>query len=451
MESKKVLVVEDDEILRDGICAILRSEGHQPLSAENGMIAKKMLQETTFDLVVSDVQMPVLDGLQLLEIVKRDFKSRFLMMTEPSGALQTRHAFMLGADEFLNKPFTKAEFLKAVGTALTDDTPEEIAGKDYIPLPMDEFITGSTLKVDVHVRLPSGRFIKIGNRGGTLTQDRIQSYSEKGLSSFYIQKKDFASYVSFNVSVAQAVHGQPKIELRKKLKLTSHVTETIITQLCRSGLKREHLENASNVVLNAVELAMQNPATLKLLESMDTVGSLPTHSIAVSIWSCLIAKRLGWKGQSTFFKIALCALFHDVGQKEIDETLLNKPRFELTQSELKIVQNHTFRGRDILQSVPFMPEDVAIVAFQHHELMHGGGYPHGLKHDQIHPMARLIAVANAFYDTLFETMTDLEDIRLEAAYEQMSRNKRDYDADFLNKLGEVVQEAVKNKNNSNAA
>jgi HD-GYP domain-containing protein (c-di-GMP phosphodiesterase class II) len=189
--------------------------------------------------------------------------------------------------------------------------------------------------------------------------------------------------------------------------------------------------------MNAVEMISMNMSTLKLLESLEVLGSLPSHSIGVAIWSCLIARHVGWAGESTYFKLAVSALFHDIGEREMPDEIAGKARFELTKEERKLIEAHTFRGRDILQSVPGMPEDAAAVALQHHELVSGGGYPYSLKFDQIHPFARLISVADHFCELIrHEAANKKFDYR--EIFAKLDENRRDYDTTFLQALGDIV-------------
>lgn len=437
---KLILIVDGDEILRNGMRLLLEMQGYTVEEACNGKEAVEILNDRSFDLVISEFEMPELDGIQLLDHVKAKTQSRFLLTSEHSIALQAKQALQLGADQFLNKPFSRNDFSKAVEDAFKGAENQILNSLDldYVQVPIDEFVTGTVLKVDLFLRISDKKYLKIGHKGGSIEQNQIQAYKDKGLNWLYMRKPDFAFYVGFNISLAQQVHSEKKIECARKIRLTMHVTETLISQLRRAGLNRQELEDTSNVIINAVELIQTDANTLKLLESMEIGGSLPAHCIAVSIWSCLIAKKLGWSGQSTFFKIAICALFHDIGQKELDDNILSKPRFELNRQEVKIFEGHTTRGRDILMSVPGMPEDIITVALQHHELYRGGGFPHGLKFQQIHPLASLVGLA----DRLCEILKHSEkDARIVAAYEQLYPFAKDFDPTYFKALTEVIKSA----------
>lgn len=440
-DKRLILIVDTDEILRNGMRLILEAENFLIEEACDGKEALEIMKDKSFSLIISDFEMPELDGVQLLAHTKSKCHSKFMLISDMSTALQARQAFQLGADAFLNKPFSKSEFLKNVVDALSSGEIKESLQQqesEYIQVPITEFITGSTLKVDIYLRLSDNKSLKVGRKGEKADQAQLQAFMKKGVNWLYMRKQDFAFYVGFNIVLAQKAHSKDSIECAKKIRLTMHITSNLISQLKRAGVDRQQLEDTSNVVINAVELISSSPDTMKLLENMDIEGSLPAHSIAVSIWSCLIAKELGWTGQSTFFKIAICGLFHDVGTKEIDDPLANKSRFELTKKEVKMVEGHTLRGRDILQSVPGIPNDVVTVALQHHELYRGGGYPYGLKYQEIHPLSLLVSLADRFCEIM---AYNERDAGLKSAFEQLNFNRRDFDPAHFKALSRILENA----------
>ena len=89
-------------------------------------------------------------------------------------------------------------------------------------------------------------------------------------------------------------------------------------------------------------------------------------------------------------------LFHDIGKKEIPREILDKPRIQLNQQEKAVLETHPTRGMEILSKIPSIPEDVAVIAHQHHEDVCGYGYPLGIKKNKIYPLARIVSVANVF-------------------------------------------------------
>ena len=104
--SIKVLVVDDEETLRNLLKSILDREGYAIECASSVMEARTYLQEQNFDVVVSDIKMPDEDGYKLLEYVKKEFpKVGVILMTGYGDMYTVKDAMLLGADEYITKPF----------------------------------------------------------------------------------------------------------------------------------------------------------------------------------------------------------------------------------------------------------------------------------------------------------------------------------------------------------
>ncbi|MFC5402173.1 HD-GYP domain-containing protein [Cohnella soli] len=117
------------------------------------------------------------------------------------------------------------------------------------------------------------------------------------------------------------------------------------------------------------------------------------HSVQVGMLSYYIARWLGWPEEETV-RAGKAGFLHDVGKCKIAEAILNKPS-GLTNEEYGEMKNHPRYGYEILKNSLDDPA-IALAALQHHERMDGKGYPQGLTGDQIHPMAKVVAVADVY-------------------------------------------------------
>jgi len=123
MGQAKILIVEDDRNLLDGIRAILELDGYTVLTAENGVQALEVLRHVAIlpDLIVSDIMMPHMDGLQLLQAVREEPKwvtIPFIYLTAKSDKADMQRGKILGVDDYLVKPFDGEELLIAVEARL---------------------------------------------------------------------------------------------------------------------------------------------------------------------------------------------------------------------------------------------------------------------------------------------------------------------------------------------
>lgn len=118
------------------------------------------------------------------------------------------------------------------------------------------------------------------------------------------------------------------------------------------------------------------------------------HSFQVSTYAIAIAKEMNYSVEE-IRQIALGALLHDVGKMLVPQDILFKPG-RLSEEEFNEIRKHTTSGFDVLRNVHSISLLVAHCAFQHHERLDGSGYPRGLIDFEIHPYAKIIAVADVF-------------------------------------------------------
>ncbi|MEN9780264.1 MAG: protein kinase domain-containing protein [Burkholderiaceae bacterium] len=116
-----ILVVEDDDLIRNYIARLLKIEGHTTIQAENGVKAMLRLRESVPDAVISDVNMPEMDGFTLLETIRSDRSMAALpvmLLTALDDRASMRRGMSGGADDYLGKPFTRDELMDALGGLL---------------------------------------------------------------------------------------------------------------------------------------------------------------------------------------------------------------------------------------------------------------------------------------------------------------------------------------------
>jgi two-component system response regulator PilR (NtrC family) len=117
--TEKILIVDDELSMREFLAILLEREGYQVQMAENAETALRLLGGTSYDLVISDVNMPGLDGIALLDRIKSQVPdTAVLMITAFSDASQAVEAMKLGAYDYLSKPFKVEEIKVLVRNAL---------------------------------------------------------------------------------------------------------------------------------------------------------------------------------------------------------------------------------------------------------------------------------------------------------------------------------------------
>jgi two-component system, sensor histidine kinase and response regulator len=118
---KRILVVEDEDLLRSAIAEVLRMQGYEVLEATDGAKALDLARRQAPDLIVSDVRMEPMTGTELLTALREDpaiAATPFILMTGATDKTPLRKGMRLGADDYLAKPFPLTELVEAVEARL---------------------------------------------------------------------------------------------------------------------------------------------------------------------------------------------------------------------------------------------------------------------------------------------------------------------------------------------
>ena len=119
MNDRVVLVVDDDDLVRKVVRAVLEADDYEVLEAPNGQLALQMIADSKPRLVILDVMMPGLDGVDVCRQMSHE-DARVLMLTARDDIETEDASRAAGADDFLGKPFSSLELLehvqKLVGT-----------------------------------------------------------------------------------------------------------------------------------------------------------------------------------------------------------------------------------------------------------------------------------------------------------------------------------------------
>ncbi|WP_128547506.1 response regulator [Larkinella soli] len=114
---KTILLIEDNDDIRENTAEILELANYKVITAENGKIGVEKALETRPDLVICDIMMPVLDGYGVLHIFNKNPELStipFIFLTAKTERSDFRRGMELGADDYLTKPFDESELLSAV-------------------------------------------------------------------------------------------------------------------------------------------------------------------------------------------------------------------------------------------------------------------------------------------------------------------------------------------------
>jgi two-component system OmpR family response regulator len=124
MRKAEILVVDDDQAVRDMICDALNLAGFQAASAANGNSALELLRQKRFDLLVTDINMPGLDGYALVEKLRtRGDNLPVIFLSARNEKPDVNRGLRIGADDYITKPFGLEELTLRIGAILRRTMP----------------------------------------------------------------------------------------------------------------------------------------------------------------------------------------------------------------------------------------------------------------------------------------------------------------------------------------
>jgi response regulator RpfG family c-di-GMP phosphodiesterase len=446
-----ILLVEDDDVFRHLIAENLEAAGYDTRHAENGIVAKTIfdLNVDRIAIIISDIRMPKVDGLEFLKHVRKTADTPFIMMTGFSEVLETKQAHHHGATDFILKPFKKNVLLDAIKNCLnpTANLPADPEPDNKYELPkycaihIDEFISSSKLQSDIFIKLSGDKYVKIAHEGDLIPVNRLRTYRDKHVEFLYVLVDDFDKYVNFNQKISKAALQMPasSISSEKKLFLMRVTTETILHKCFLTNIDPGSVKAVQNTIEQTLNITTQDAEILDVFFHLHTRGDrIYSNSVASAVLACLVAKRHGWHAASTLFRLTLAGLFQDIGFKELDPSLVRKKRISRTAEETKLIESHPIRSRDIVLRLKGIPEEVAQIVYQHQETLSGTGYPQRPKVDDIHALARLLITVNTFVELISPLEDQTESLTPEAALYEIRRSHReDVDMTFVRRLMEL--------------
>lgn len=260
--------------------------------------------------------------------------------------------------------------------------------------------------------------------GKILTKNFIDRLREMNIASVYIT----ATYGE-DIVIPEAVNEETRLQ-------ANQTVQKAFTKF-RFTNSIDFAEIRSTAI-SIVESILLNRSTMVHLTDIRTYDDYTFgHSVNVSILSVFTGAGLGFN-RKQLEELAVGGLLHDLGKIAIPREILNKPG-KLTDAEMNIMREHSLTGFEILRKQnPDIPLLAAHIAFQHHERFDGSGYPRGLAGENIHPYARIAAIADVYDALVSDRPYRRGMLPHEACDILMASAGRHFDTDFLREFSRHV-------------
>lgn len=448
-KDSSILVVDDEVVIRALLVDILTEEGYEVETAGSARDALNLLeQQNKFVILFTDIMMPEMDGIELIREARKVTPTVIPIVMTGFATLETaRAAVKEGAYDYVLKPFSLSEIKLAVTNAIerhrleTENArlreitelfniSEKITTMREEGELLDFVLTAALQRVGAQrgslmITTPDGKALEVAASVGLPDEAaRMVVQMGRGISGRVAESAQ-------PLLVEDILHNPDIAEISRRLQGTSFISvpleqkrpigyETQIEGLEPRVLGVLNVTDKKggaafsegdlkilSIVANHAAAALQNARLIKNVEDahLSTLQSIALlleakdaythgHSQRVRSYSVWAARRLGMS-ETDIEVLRLGAALHDVGKVGVKDGILNKPGAP-TQDEWETIRRHPLVGYEVLMPVRVLRPEHRQLVRGHHERMDGSGYPDGLKGDQLSPVTRVIAVADAY-------------------------------------------------------
>jgi HD-GYP domain-containing protein (c-di-GMP phosphodiesterase class II) len=234
---------------------------------------------------------------------------------------------------------------------------------------------------------------------------------------FVNRLKEFElSYVYIEDELTQDIDVQDVVSEKTRVEAVATAKNIMENIKLGRGVDFEPARKIANMLVD--ELCQKRGTLLNLIDMRTRSDYLFSHAVNVCVLSILTGLNMEYDA-IRLRDLGIGALMHDIGKLQISQEIWNKTE-TLSAEELVELQKHAEMGFEMLRKNPEISILSAHCAFQHHECYDGTGYPRGLKQDEIHPYAGIVAVAD-FYDALIADTPQRQSIPVYKALARITR------------------------------
>ena len=454
---KRIVVIDDDPMNRKLAEYTLVQNGYDVESAGSGQEGIEVLKKQKPDVVLLDFNMPGLDGMETLEEMKKQLNldnTKVIFLTSASFPMEQGEMKKWGVTDVILKPLRSNELLGSVKKALLSEQKDKmlVVDDEKMNLMLAKRLLGTSYDVECVTSGTEALEYLLREKPAIILLDLHMPHMN-GLEVLKILKEDektkdipviFLTADGDKETEAQIFKAGAMDYIQKPLVAQvaiQRINRIIELRHLQSSLmdevekKTRQLEESQRKIEN---LSMQ--IMLAMTGAIDAKDKYTNgHSNRVAKYSRELAIRMG-KTSKEIDNIYCAALLHDIGKIGVSNDIINKAS-KLTDEEYAIMKSHSAKGANILSKISEMPE-LSIGAHWHHERYDGKGYPDGLKGKEIHEIARIIGVADA-YDAMSSNRSYRKALPQEVVRSEIEKGKGvQFDPEIAELMLRMIDEDV---------
>ncbi len=406
MIDRRILIVDDSAVFRTSMKKILQSKNDEIVLAEDGQAGLDLALREKFDIVVSDIDMPKINGIDLCRSLKNTAATQgtpVVMVSTFDSDSDVDKGFQAGAAAYLSKYEIQSRLRETVDSVLSKSKFKS----NRLVMIVDD---SKVVRRIVEKGLAEAGFKVITAENGKKALDLLDDI-RPDLILTDIEMPDINGF-----EFCGAIHTNPELSSVPIVAMSSKTERGFMKRMLQNGasaflckpfnidelviLVEKMLSDQFHMLLMERE-RLASEQSLMIASITSLVAALEArdnytkgHSEAVGrIVSGMLGKT--GAGQKEIETVTIGGRLHDIGKIGVRDEILLKPG-RLTEKEFAHIKKHPVIGANIIKSIPSF-SDVIPIVLSHHERIDGKGYPHGLKGDDIHLWARMTAVADTYH------------------------------------------------------
>lgn len=403
------------ELLEVAGLALESSLGAEVLRANSDKQGLQLLteQRATLDLVVIDGSEASLQAFALIEkAAEKKLQYVVCLRGQAKDQIKIEGLEIVGVADYDR---LVADLTAMVGSlpgtkgATTEKTEEE---KLYCRVATSVLIAASPLDADMYIRLSATHFVKLFQTGDAFEKSDLEKYYEqKKVGFLHLLVTDAKKLIERLNQVIQEMLKANKIDLRKAEALVEETVDTIHELVSQVGVTPEIEELVSNNVNLAMKAMGDYPELKSILGrlEMEKDKYIPSHSMLTAHLACSLAVAMDWVSDSTFQKLTMAAMMHDVALRDhrlcADQSLQDMEKNyqgKFSTREVQEYKNHPKKGAQLVAQFKEIGAEVDKVVLQHHEHPLGTGFPDSINASYITPLSAVFITAHDLVDWIFK-------------------------------------------------
>lgn len=482
MSNERILVVDDEKTILELGRRFLASEGFDVEIASQGMQAVKLLEQAPYEILLTDIRMPGMSGLELMKMAKSVRPEIIMVVITGHGTITTAiESLKMGAMGFILKPFTRQELVSAIHNALDKYRlrQENVRMKSLMPLfqvsqqlmmqtDLNQLMNLIVELIKKETKVDRASIMLLNEKTGELVvrattgfenfdENKMRKFVGQGIAGLAVEKKE-------PIFVQGGVEQNPELKsllddgkVVSGLSVPIMIRKKVIGVLNLSKFNRGQPLGESDLGLisifcGQVAVAIENARLYRDIRNsyVRTLQALVAaieikdqfskgHSSGVAKYAAVLGKELQLP-KDQIQDLIIAALLHDIGKIGSSDDILKKGS-KLSESEFELMKAHPGNAIKILETIGLSQEILSSI-LHHHEWWDGSGYPKGLSGEAIPIFSRIIAIADTI-DAMTTTRPYQQKVTLAEARDEIRRFKaKQFDPTLVDLLMNINEKSL---------